>query len=179
MANQRPGYANVVETGSQNDEVWGLIYELTPEDEDELDINEGVPVAYEKRTFEVDFWRKTSEASVVEDNGNHAGNVSSNDDSASGSETGGMSGPAGKEVNPERVPMLVYIDFSRVEDSTPKKEYVYRMNQGIEDALKEGVPKEYIERVMRKFIPESDGEDEESRELALQQARRFVDDNTL
>ncbi|KAK4454746.1 hypothetical protein QBC34DRAFT_392512 [Podospora aff. communis PSN243] len=54
------GYAKITETGSDTDEVWGLIYELPPEDEARLDLNEGVPYAYEKRMIEVDFWKKGS-----------------------------------------------------------------------------------------------------------------------
>ena len=49
--------------------------------------------------------------------------------------------------------MLVYIDRKRVTDDKPKEEYVYRMNRGIDDAIKMGVPKAYVEEVMRPFIP--------------------------
>ena len=75
------------------------------------------------------------------------------------------------------VSMLVYIDLRRVVDSRPKREYVYRIHRGIDDAQKAGVPADYVDTVMRRFI--ADGEDEEAREAALRQAERFVDDNTL
>ena len=44
MINSR-GYANVAPctVGTEEEEVWGLIYTLTSEDEDRLDVNEGVP----------------------------------------------------------------------------------------------------------------------------------------
>ena len=56
LINER-GYANVAKTdGDPGPGVWGLVYELAPQDEAQLDANEGVPVAYEKRLLEVDFW---------------------------------------------------------------------------------------------------------------------------
>ena len=69
----------------------------------------------------------------------------------------------------------------------PKKEYIYRMNQGIADAVKMGVPEKYVEEVMRKFIPEPEEEEEEeegkkskkksTEEFARRQAVEFVDEN--
>jgi hypothetical protein len=48
------GYANVVP--SPGDCVYGLVYELSGEDEEMLDVNEGVPYAYVKRSMNVEFW---------------------------------------------------------------------------------------------------------------------------
>ncbi|KAM6500264.1 hypothetical protein JOM56_003278 [Amanita muscaria] len=48
---------------------------------------------------------------------------------------------------------LVYID-RRETEGPPKTEYIYRMNQAITDAVKEGVPQEYIDKYLRKFIPQ-------------------------
>lgn len=58
------GYANIVEISKEESkqkhdyshEVWGLVYSLEPEDEDALDGNEGVPVAYRKEHLECDFF---------------------------------------------------------------------------------------------------------------------------
>jgi hypothetical protein len=63
------GYANVVElnttstsTGAtdaaatHDDVVYGMVYTLTSDDEDKLDKNEGVPIAYTKEMLECDFW---------------------------------------------------------------------------------------------------------------------------
>ncbi|KAK3362584.1 hypothetical protein B0T25DRAFT_9160 [Lasiosphaeria hispida] len=66
--------------------------------------------------------------------------------------------------SPTRVDeMLVYIDFecSSGEGNGPQSEYVHRMNEGIRDALKEGVPKNHIDTVVRKYIPsEEEASDE-------------------
>ncbi|EKM82448.1 hypothetical protein AGABI1DRAFT_117923 [Agaricus bisporus var. burnettii JB137-S8] len=49
---------------------------------------------------------------------------------------------------------LIYVDVERTKESSPKTEYIYRMNMAIADALKEGVPEAYIKKYLRAFIPE-------------------------
>ena len=141
------GYANVVEPSandtSADDVVWGLVYSLEAEDEERLDVNEGVPYAYTKELLKVDYWP------------------------ASNSSKPNTTAPAAEET------MLVYIDRKRTKPDTPKKEYIYRMNMGIKDAEAEGMPREYVEKVVRKFISEED--DEGARALALKQAVLFED----
>ncbi|KAF3052874.1 hypothetical protein E8E11_010775 [Didymella keratinophila] len=145
------GYANVVENAknskSYSDEVYGLVYALLPEDEKRLDRNEGVPVAYTKELIPCEFWPSTTHEKV--------------DTSFPAAET--------RE-------MLVYIDRNRTTPDVPRDEYVYRMNQGIRDALERGVPEEYVQDVMRKFIPERDDEDEIG-EFAKTQAAQFTDES--
>ncbi|PPQ91404.1 hypothetical protein CVT25_014292 [Psilocybe cyanescens] len=51
---------------------------------------------------------------------------------------------------------LIYVDVERKSDGSPRKEYIYRMNMGIADALKEGVPADYIDKYLRHFIPPAD-----------------------
>ena len=75
--------------------------------------------------------------------------------------------------------MLVYIDFQRTsENHTPKPEYVHRMNCGIRDALREGVPQDYVDKVLRYYIP-ADGKErnDQVRGLALKQAMSFEDES--
>lgn len=100
IINER-GYANVVETSDTSTRstnvVWGLVFTLQPNDEDKLDINEGVPEAYTKEDLFVDFWPSTSE------------------------------GKPKVSEEPQRVKLLVYIDRKRLEPDVPKKEYIYRM----------------------------------------------------
>lgn len=130
IINER-GYANVVEVDQEDrldekhiDVVWGLVYSLQQKDEDGLDRNEGVPFAYTKENLEVHFWEA------------HHGKS-----------------PDVSDEKPVKVKMLVYINRKAVTPSKPKKEYIYRMNMGIKDALKEGLPEDYVKNVMRKFIP--------------------------
>ncbi|OCL02836.1 hypothetical protein AOQ84DRAFT_357186 [Glonium stellatum] len=151
------GYANVVESQADNetansaDVVYGLVYSLLPTDEARLDVNEGVPEAYTKETMAVDFW--ASDPSV--------------DD-----------GQVDVSKPPQDKEALVYIDRKRVTEDKPKKEYIYRMNMGIRDALDMGVPKKYVDGVMREFIPEEEEEKAgETKAVAMKQALNFVDEN--
>jgi gamma-glutamylcyclotransferase len=154
------GYANVVEKSEQNssgsyaDVVFGLVYSLLPEDEKKLDRNEGVPVAYTKEILECDFWPSDTEHKVD------------------------------TSKDPERKEdMLVYIDRNRVTPDKPRDEYVYRMNQGIADAVKLGVPEDYVRDAMRKYIPAEDedegreGDRERMAEFARGQAAEFRDES--
>lgn len=147
------GYANIVEQNSSSksysDEVYGLVYSLLPEDEKRLDRNEGVPVAYTKELIPCEFWPSSVH----------------------------------QRVNTSTPPletrsMLVYIDRNRTTPDQPRYEYVYRMNQGIRDAIERGVPEEYVRDVMRKFIPERDEAEEQGiGEFAKTQAAQFKDES--
>ncbi|KAJ8473572.1 hypothetical protein ONZ45_g10048 [Pleurotus djamor] len=53
----------------------------------------------------------------------------------------------------ETIDALVYVDEIRQHDDKPVHEYIYRMNMAIGDAVKEGVPQEYVEKYLRPFIP--------------------------
>ncbi len=84
------------------------------------------------------------------------------------------SAPANLSNPPQTTEMLVYIDLNRTNLTEPKEEYIYRMNEGIKDALVEGVPEEYVRDVLRQLIPaESNGEVEE---LARRQAVLFQEE---
>ncbi|KAK0671378.1 hypothetical protein QBC41DRAFT_245529, partial [Cercophora samala] len=151
------GYANIARSPSPSpsrseaEEVWGLVYQLTPEDEATLDINEGVPYAYEKREITVEFWEK-------------------------GTGVVGGDGDKDKKRGEERE-MLVYIDFERDKGGfKPREEYIVRMNRGIDDALKEGVPKRYVDEVLRGYIP-AEEQSMEVQKLAEKQAGGFRDES--
>lgn len=156
IINER-GYANVVQIDRHHsdtntakayeDEVWGLVYTLQANDEKRLDRNEGVPFAYTKETIECDFWAVK-----------------------------GGAAQANATEKPERTDMLVYINRDMVEPSEPKREYIYRMNMGIKDAVKQGVPEEYVDAVMRKFIPKNELVMGEIERAARKQAAEFEDE---
>ncbi|KAI4182355.1 MAG: hypothetical protein L6R41_006025 [Letrouitia leprolyta] len=128
------GYANIVETpGNPSSEVFGHVYRLTSADEVKLDKNEGthlVPPAYTTERMEAEVWIFHSQEGLMD------------------VEDVGQSGSGKREL-------FVYIDRMRATGGTPKEEYVERMNMGIADALKKGVPKRYITEVLRRYIPEN------------------------
>ncbi|KAL9051358.1 MAG: hypothetical protein Q9162_006060 [Coniocarpon cinnabarinum] len=114
-----------METGDASDEVYALVYSLSGDDERRLDRNEGVPWAYQKNLIEVEFWKAEEE---------------------------GMPVDVGDQSKMERKQMLVYMDENGLIEDEPRNEYVFRM--GIDDAIHAGVPVEYVQRVMRRYIPE-------------------------
>ena len=153
IINER-GYANVVpskpsSSSSHPQEVYGLIYSLGPSDERSLDRNEGVPHVYGKEMISIQYWSATSDEPI---------DISS---------------------KPELKAMLVYVDYDRIEEAKPKQEYIHRMNEGIQDALAAGIPKDYVDTILRRFIPPEteDGEDAEgTRQMARKQAESFEDE---
>jgi gamma-glutamylcyclotransferase len=64
------------------------------------------------------------------------------------------------EEEKEVVKALVYVDEKRKGTGVCKKEYVGRMNRGIRDAVEKGMPKSYVENVLRKWVREEDVGDE-------------------
>ena len=139
------GYANIALSSDSGSCVYGLIYSLTPSDEHTLDLNEGVPVAYTKELHSVEFWASRDDATSID-----------------------------TSEEAERRQMLVYIDRKRTKDDRPKEEYIYRMNMGIQDGEKQGIPHNYIDQVLRKFIPADGGA--KAKELARRQALKFEDE---
>lgn len=113
------GYANLVP--SKGDIVYGLVYKLTKEDEEKLDVNEGVSGgAYSKKQLSVLLF-----AEERGENDSNEGRI---------------------------IEGLVYVNDLMVEESTPNEEYVHRMNIGINDATRMGVPQWYIDLFLRPFI---------------------------
>ena len=62
--------------------------------------------------------------------------------------------PKDDPTNRHSVNSLIYIDTKRNIEGEPREEYIHRMNMAIIDALKEGIPADYIDKYLRRFIPE-------------------------
>jgi gamma-glutamylcyclotransferase len=60
------------------------------------------------------------------------------------------------EAEKQVVKALVYVDLVRTGTGICKEEYVGRMNRGIRDAVEKGMPTEYVESVLRKWVPDED-----------------------
>jgi gamma-glutamylcyclotransferase len=156
------GYANVVETSKNEEgseaeyenEVWGMVYSLGKEDEESLDKNEGVPVAYTKEYLNCKVWRH--QPGPVDPRYPH------------------LIHPIVPSTTPSSTTkLLVYIDRLRLEEGKSRDEYVHRMNKGIEDAEMCGVPGGYVREVVRRWIGEEEGDEG----LAERQARGFRDES--
>ena len=136
------GYANVVQTtpstSKRQDEhvVYGMLYTLEPDDEEHLDIAEGVPHAYFKRELDVELVSK--------------------DKAQIGDESAVEEGTAKTKGKLEVVKALVYVDEKRGGEGICKEEYVARINRGIKDAMGKGMERSWVERVIRPFVREEE-----------------------
>lgn len=134
------------ETEEENDVVFGVLYEMTPEDEYLLDGYEGIdhsapasqygdriPVPIRPREQEHGAYNKWYVPAkiikwlVTEETANEEDDIT----------------------------VLLYVDEKRVTAGPPKFEYVGRMNRAIRESLELGMPRNWVESVVRKVIPES------------------------
>ncbi|KAJ8079082.1 hypothetical protein PM082_013369 [Marasmius tenuissimus] len=116
------GYANVVP--SQDDYVYGFIYELNAADESTLDRYEGVPASYTKHSIP---------AKLTKGVDGHEKCAYTKD---------------GKTY----IDTMVYINTTDIQNGKIKKEYIFRMNQAMQDGLREGIPKDYFDEFLVPFI---------------------------
>ncbi len=130
---------------ADDDVVYGLLYALTPTDEAQLDINEGVPFAYQKFLLDVEVL-----GSGVDGNDDDDGQTTQE-------EVAAQRPQAELTGQVKKVKALIYIDDKRIVEGVPRSEYVGRMNRGIEDAVRRGMPVGYVRGVLRRFIPEDGG----------------------
>ncbi|PQE12443.1 AIG2 family protein [Rutstroemia sp. NJR-2017a BVV2] len=141
------GFANVI--NSPGEEVWGLCFLLSREDERRLDRNEGVSTgAYEKSLIPIDVFpalamivgRRVRE--VDEYIYARAGSDEASDQSSSISR-------AVSEYhynNGNILDALVYINRVITVEGNPREEYIARIRFGIDDALKLGISRSYFEK---------------------------------
>jgi gamma-glutamylcyclotransferase len=59
----------------------------------------------------------------------------------------------GETATKKTINALVYIDTVSTSPDVPKTEYIHRINMGLQDGLKNGVPQSYINKYIRPFIP--------------------------
>ncbi|KZL85316.1 aig2 family protein [Colletotrichum incanum] len=123
-------------TDPTNPGVYGILYTLPPTDEAILDRCEGVPHAYQKEELPV---------TVV--------STRSSDPSSAASPPAPSSDGSVHLQKGANVTALVYVDNERTEPSSPRTEYIDRMNRGVDEATKLfGLPAGYVDRVIRPYI---------------------------
>ncbi|KAG7092684.1 hypothetical protein E1B28_009017 [Marasmius oreades] len=123
------GYANIVP--SEDDHVYGFVYALNERDEKVLDGFEGVPLSYTKHTLPVELTK----------------GVDGHEDYTYTKE--------GKTL----LDVMVYVNTRDIKDGRIQEEYIHRMSQAMADGLKEGIPKEYLDKYLVSFIFAGDGEE--------------------
>lgn len=178
------GFANIVEVdgheeegddekeekgkeGDYRNEVWGMMYSLEEEDEKLLDEREGVPVAYRKEWIECEFWTVPEAAAAsASSSREEEEEVGKNEEDTTTAEKKTKRKPADITKRPGKEKMLVYINREMTDEGEIQKEYISRMNCGIKDAVKEGLPRKYVEQVLRRWIPaDGEGEEEEKKRV--------------
>lgn len=147
VANQDSEIAHKIPISGSEDTIYGVLYQMDLGDERILDgyegvdtsaidagVEDGVPVSIRPKVQGEGSYNKWFvEADVVKWL-----------DGAEGFKAG---------LDEGKVPVLVYVDENCVKLSGPKFEYIARMNRAIRESVGLGVPKEWVEEVMRKFIP--------------------------
>jgi gamma-glutamylcyclotransferase len=109
---------------------YGMVYEMTPEDEKNMDQFEDVPNSYTKEEAFVEFWPRRE----------------------------GDMGKVNLLRRGKRVKVIFYCDRKNTVASPDQifRAYSYKMNQGIVDAIEEGIPEGYINECIRPFVPNVD-----------------------
>lgn len=151
------------EKGDYRNEVWGMMYSLEENDEKLLDEREGVPVAYRKEWIECEFWTVPEAAASSSSREEGVTQEKEGEEDTTTAEKKKKRKPADITKRPGKEKMLVYINREMTDEGEIRKEYISRMNCGIKDAVKEGLPREYVEQVLRRWIP-ADGEEGEEEE---------------
>ena len=110
------------------DEVWGLVYDISPNDERRLDVKEGWPSVYGREEVTVQFYPLPPDGSSA----------------------------VSRYMRPSDLKVRVYISGGPPGVGRPQEEYVLRLNLGFDDAINIGMPQTYVDSVIRKWIPDQD-----------------------
>jgi len=152
------GCANIAYTGNKKqnqdeemDEVWGIVYDMSVEDEEILDGYEGVdwgaPEAIRniERSWGTDYAR---ERPTEQGDGRHNKvylEVEIVEWKVKAWE---------EQLGNEKIRVLVYPDEYRTEEGVVRDSYIGRMNRAIGEALGLGLSEEWVSKVVRPVIPE-------------------------
>ena len=162
------GYANVVALPSSDiishaNTVWGVVYNLSPEDEARLDLYEGHNVE-RNPTPEPNKEPQTQHIKTHLQGGwdynKHYLPMTVTKWLRDPDEYG-VSVRVGSPPAPNLPPgshsttvrALVYVDEFRTVPGKISHEYIGRMNRAIDESVKLGVPQSWVDNVMRQFIP--------------------------
>ncbi|KEF59196.1 uncharacterized protein A1O9_04040 [Exophiala aquamarina CBS 119918] len=167
------GYANVVSlppsnAASDGNTVWGVVYNMSPEDEARLDLYEGHdearnPDAQLNPDPASQKWKPYLQGGW--DYNKHYLPMTVTkwlmDPSEYGVEVPGWSDGSPSSRQQTTIRALVYVDEYRTRPGAIKHEYVGRMNRGIAESVALGIPEGWVKSVLRKFIPSGVFVDEE------------------
>ncbi|CAL5869317.1 uncharacterized protein PFLUO_LOCUS3545 [Penicillium psychrofluorescens] len=144
------------ERDEEDEEVYGVLYAMHPLDEEELDMYEGV----DHDAASLEGLECATETTSEEAKNGHGG-YGTIRPRAQGdgcynkwyvdAQIVRWLVPSREEEKTVRV--LVYVDEQRVREGPPKTEYIGRMNRGVRESERLGLPAQWVESTMRRFIP--------------------------
>lgn len=154
------GYANVValsptEAADDSTTVWGILYNLSAEDEAKLDKFEG---HNEERNPKPEINPDPSQQQMRPylqgewDYNKHYLPMTVTKWLADPNQFG-VNAPEWEEQRPVSVRGLVYVDETRTKPGKITQEYIGRMNRAIRESIELGMPEEWVNKVMRQHIP--------------------------
>lgn len=168
------GYANVVSLPASNaasdaNTVWGVVYNMSPEDEARLDLYEGhndernpnVEINPDPATQE---WKPYLQGGWDYNKHYLPMTVTKwlRDPAEYGVEVAGdWSAVESSTELQTTIRALVYVDEFRTRPGSIKHEYVGRMNRAIAESVALGIPERWVNSVLRKFVPAGISVDEE------------------
>ena len=156
------GYANVVSLppdtpASDASTVWGLLYNMSPADEAQLDLYEGHDDVRNPNPEINPEPKQQIERPYLQGNWDYNKHYLPvtvtkwlRDPSEYGVDVPGWE-PGSQQRTTVRV--LVYVDELRTEPGTINQEYIGRMNRGIRESVALGIPQSWVDAVLRKDIP--------------------------
>lgn len=112
--------------GKDDDVVYGSLHFLTRQHEAALDKSEEVPNWHQKKNIKVTRLAAKQEAGDIQ------------------------------LVDLDEIEVMTYIDFERTTEGHISKEYIFLMRKALADGIKCGVPAEYFQKYLQKFLPEDD-----------------------
>ncbi|KAJ5355750.1 hypothetical protein N7517_010359 [Penicillium concentricum] len=146
VANQDSETAHHIPVSGAEDAVYGVLYQMDVGDEKILDGYEGVDTCAAGA--------KDSDGVPVSVRPRVQGNGSYNKWFVEADVVKWLDGEGVRGLEDKgKVPVLVYVDENCIKLAGPKFEYIARMNRAIRESVDLGVPMEWVEEVMRKFIP--------------------------
>lgn len=140
VPNQDSEPALQIPVSGSEDTVYGVLYEMDLRDEKRLDGFEGIDTNAEDAD---------GEAIDVDVRPKEQGNGSYNKWFVEANVLKWLDG----RDDSEAVTALVYVDENCVTLSGPNFEYIARMNRGIRESVELGVSQQWVDEVIRKFIP--------------------------
>lgn len=156
------GYANVVSLPpnnqpSHNNVVWGVVYNLSAEDEARLDMYEGHDERRNPKPRVNPDPSKQQEVPFLQgewDYNKHYLPITVSRWLRDPAEYGiKVETWKDEQTQPVSIRALVYVDELRTKPGKINEEYIGRMNRAIRHSVELGLPKDWVDAVMRRYIP--------------------------